>query len=74
MIFLFLIPVFVSLVVGIVFVRLSSAGPAWKLIVVAVFALAFWLQFLSRYATAGLLLQTGLALGLLLWRRVDGSY
>ncbi len=73
MIFLFLIPIFASAITGAVFVVLSPARPGWKWAAVAVFTLAAYLQFYSRHVLAGLLLQIGLALALLVWRRFDAG-
>jgi len=67
---LFWIPFGVSLVLGVVFVFLGDAGPGPKILVVAAFVVAAWLQFFSSYALAGLLLQIALALYLALWRRL----
>ena len=68
---LFLIPVFVSLFLGVAYVRLGSAGPGIKLAGILVFAIAVYLQFSSRFALAGLLIQIALALSLVLRRRMD---
>jgi len=73
MILLFLIPVFVTLVLGLVFVALGSASPAFKLFGIGVFFLAVYLQFFSRFVLAGLLIQIALALSLTLWRRMDAG-
>ena len=70
---LFFIPVLASFALGVVFVVLSDARPWTRILVVIVFALAAYLQFLTRFALAGLVLQVGLALSLLLWRRLDRS-
>jgi hypothetical protein len=70
-IFLTLIPVFVTIVLGPVFVFESSASRGVKLIGASVFALAVYLQFFSRFGLAGMLIQIGLALTLALWRRLD---
>ena len=69
--FLLLIPVFVTLVLGTVFLFLGSANPGFKLACVAVFAVAVYLQFFSRLSLAGLLIQIALALSLAIWRRTD---
>ena len=71
MLFLFLVPVFTSVIVGTVFVVQGAARPRTKWAAFAVFVLAAYLQFFTRHALAGLLLQIGLALTLLLWRRFD---
>jgi hypothetical protein len=71
MVLLFLIPLFVTLVLGLVFVTLGSASPAFKLFGIGVFVLAVYLQFFSRFVLAGLLIQVALAFSLALWRRMD---
>ena len=71
--FLFLVPVFASALLGLVFVLFSDAGPGWKASVVVIFGLAAYLQFFSRHTLAGLLLQIGLALALALWKRFDSG-
>ena len=70
---LFMLPAFASFVLGVVFVVLGDAHPRTKLIVAAAFAAAVYLQFFSRFALVGLLFQVSLALGLLLWRRLDSG-
>jgi len=72
MIFLALIPILVTIVLGPVFLFEGSANRGIKLIGVLVFALAAYLQFFSRFDLAGMLIQVVLALGLALWRRFDG--
>ena len=69
--FLLLIPVFVTLVLGTVFLFLGSANPGFKLACVVVFAVAVDLQFFSRFNLAGLLIQIALALSLAIWRKAD---
>jgi len=68
---LFFIPVFVTLSLGVAFLFFGSAGPAFKLAAVLVFALAVYLQFFSRFDLTGLLIQIALALSLALWRKMD---
>lgn len=71
--FLFLVPVFTSVVFGVVFVVLGDARPRTKWLVLGVFLLAAYLQFFSRFPLTGMLVQVGLALTLLLRRRFDSS-
>ncbi len=66
---LFLVPVFVTLVLGLVFLFLGSASPGFKLTGVVVFAGAVYLQFVSRFSLTGLLIQIALAFSLALWRK-----
>ena len=69
--FLAWIPVGTSLVLGVVFLVSTEGQPLPKIIGIAIFALAVYLQFFSRLTLAGLLLQIALALSLALWRRVS---
>lgn len=73
MIFLSLVPVLATLVFGTVYLTMGAAAPVYKLGGVLIFAAAVYLQFFSRFALAGLLIQVGLALSLALWRRFDAS-
>ena len=70
---LFFIPVFVTLLLGLAFLFFGSVGPAFKLGGIAVFAAAVYLQFFSRFALAGLLIQVALAFSLALWRKMDAE-
>jgi hypothetical protein len=64
------VPATVSLVLGIVYLMMGTAGPVAKCLGAAVFLVAVYLQFFSRWPLAGLLMQIGLALCLELWRRL----
>lgn len=70
---LFLIPVFVTFSLGLAFLFFGSAGPAFKLGGIVAFAAAVYLQFFSRFALTGLLIQVALALSLVLWRKMDSE-
>ncbi len=71
--FLVLMPVVTSLILGIVYVFHGDGPPATKIVGTAVFGAALYLQFFSRHALFGLLLQIALAISLALWRKVDAS-
>ena len=73
MLVLVFIPVFVTIVLGLVFLALGSASPGFKLAGVVVFAVAVYLQFFSRFGLAGLLIQIALAFSLALWRKMDSG-
>lgn len=66
-----LLPAAASLILGIVYVALGEASIARKRTVAVVFLVAVYLQFLTRHAMAGMLLQITLALGLAVWRKTD---
>ena len=70
---LFFIPVFVTLFLGVAFLSFSEASPVFKLAGVAFFAAAVYLQFFSRFALAGMLIQVALALSLALWRKMEAG-
>ena len=62
------VPIATSAILGVVYL-LEDTHPARKILGVLVFLLAVYLQFLSPYFLAGLLLQIALALCLALWRK-----
>lgn len=66
------LPVGTSLVLGVLYVGFGDARGSSKILVMIVFLVAVWLQFSSPYALVGMLLQIGLAVFLLLWRRLQG--
>jgi hypothetical protein len=68
---LLFVPAFTSLVLGAVYLVLGEGRPALKVLGVAVFGAAVYLQFFSRHALAGLLLQIALAFFLALWKRLN---
>ena len=68
---LFYLPVLVSLVLGIGYVAFGESRPAAKVAVIAIFGIAAALQFLTRHALAGMLLQIALALFLAVWRKLS---
>ena len=70
---LFFIPVFVTLFLGVAFLFFSEASPVFKLAGVAFFAAAVYLQFFSRFALEGMLIQVALALSLALWRKMEAG-
>ena len=70
MFWLNLIPVTTSLVLGVVFLYQGEARPLTKILGVAVFAVAVYLQFFSRHALTGLLLQGAIAFCLAVWWRM----
>lgn len=67
---LFVVPPVASLILGITYLVVGRGGPVAKAVGTGVFFGALYLQFGSRYWLAGLLLQTGLALCLVLWKKV----
>ena len=69
--FLAWIPLGTSLVLGAVFLITTDVRRLPKILGIAIFAVAVCLQFFSRFALAGLLLQIALALALALWRRLS---
>lgn len=71
MIFLSWAPVAVSLILGSIYVVTGEGGLTTKLVGTGIFITAVLLQFASAYPLAGLLLQIGLAMCLVLWRRLD---
>ena len=71
--FLMLIPFFVTLVLGCVYLLMGSAGPGFKLTGIVVFGLAVYFQFFSRFALAGMLLQVVLAFSLTLWHKMESG-
>ena len=71
--FLELIPVATSLILGIVYVFYGDGPPAIKIIGTVAFGTALYLQFFSRHALFGLLLQIVLAVALALWQKVDAA-
>jgi len=70
---LFFIPVLVSFSLGVAFLVFGSARPGFKLAGVLVFGTAVYLQFFSRFALVGLLIQVALAVSLALWRKFDAG-
>ena len=70
---LFFIPVFVTLFLGVAFLFFGEASPGFKLAGVVIFAAAVYLQFFSRFALAGMLIQVALAFSLALWRKIDAG-
>lgn len=70
LIFLAWIPVGTSLIFGLIYLVSTEGRPLLKVLGIAVFAVAVYLQFFSRYALAGMLLQIVLALSLALWHRI----
>jgi hypothetical protein len=65
----FWFPAAVSLVLGIVYLIYGEGRSVTKLVGAAVFGVAVYLQFFSRYSLAGLLLQVALGVCLALWLR-----
>ena len=68
-----LVPVFTSLILGVIYLFLGRAGPALKIGGAIVFVAALYLQFFSSHTLVGLLVQVGLALCLAFWQRVSAS-
>ena len=64
------IPVTTTLVLGGVYLYQGEARPAFKVLGIAVFVVAVYLQFFSIHSLIGLLLQVALAFGLAFWWRV----
>ena len=67
--FLLWLPTIVSLILGSIYLFMGEGKPLFKLLCVAVFLVAAYLQFVSRHSLSGLLVQSALALGLVLWHR-----
>ena len=67
------VPAATSLILAIVYLAAGDASPARKLTVTAVFLVAVYLQFFSRHALPGMLLQVAVALGLAVWRKARGA-
>lgn len=63
------VPIFASLVLGILYLSVGGGSALTKIIGAAVFLTATYLQFFSPYMVAGVLLQVSLALTLEMWRR-----
>ena len=68
---LVMVPVGTSVVFGILWLALGESPRGRKVLGVAVFLVAIYLQFFSRFALIGLLLQIVIALVLAGWRRMD---
>ena len=66
-------PAAASLTLGVVYLLLGDARPAFKVVGAFVFLVAVYLQFFSHYVLAGLLLQIALAFYLALWHRMSAS-
>jgi len=64
------IPAATSLVLGVVYLYQGEARPAFKVLGVAIFVAAVYLQFFSMHSLIGMLLQVGLAFGLAFWWRL----
>ncbi len=71
---LMLVPLFVTLVLGPVYLLTGAAGPGFKAAGITLFGLAVYLQFFSRFALAGMLIQVALAFSLALWRRMESGF
>ena len=63
-------PIFASFVLGVVYLWAGDGSPLTKVIGIAVFLTAAYLQFFSPYMVAGVLLQVVLAFTLEMWRRM----
>ena len=57
------IPAATSLVLGVVYLYQGEARPAFKVLGVAIFVAAVYLQFFSMHSLIGMLLRVGLAVG-----------
>jgi hypothetical protein len=64
------VPIFASFVLGAVYLWDGEGRTVTKVIGVAVFVTAAYLQFFSAYLVAGVLLQVALAFTLEMWRRM----
>ena len=67
------VPAGTSLVLGITWLALGESPPGRKWLGVALFLVAVYLQFFSRFSLAGMLLQIAIALTLAVWRKMDGA-
>ena len=65
------VPVATTVVLGLVWLSLGESSPGRKVLGVAVFLIAVYLQFFSRFSLIGMLLQIVLAVALAGWRRMD---
>ena len=68
------VPVGTSVVLGILYLSWGEARPPFKILGTVVFLAAVYLQFFSRHATFGLVLQVAVALSLVLWRKLDSPH
>jgi hypothetical protein len=67
------VPAGTSLILGVVYLFAGDATPSVRGAGTTIFLVALYLQFFSRFALAGLLMQTALALSLAVWSRVNAS-
>jgi hypothetical protein len=67
---LYFVPVVVTAVLGPIWLLTSPARAGIKVVGVALFGVAVYLQFFSRHVLAGLLLQVAIAFSLAMWRKV----
>jgi hypothetical protein len=65
------VPVGTSLVLGVIYLAVGDASSVVKITGTVIFLVAVYLQFFSPYVLVGLLVQTGLALCLEFWRRMN---
>lgn len=65
------VPVLASLVLGVIYLTMGDGSPQIKVAGAAVFALGVYLQFFSGQMLAGVLVLSGLALTLEMWRRMN---
>lgn len=65
------VPVAASLILGVMYLFLGEARPAFKILCPVVFFAALYLQLFSSHSFVGLLLQIGLALCLAMWQRLS---
>ena len=68
-----LVPVTTSLILGLVYLVAGESRPGLKIFVASLILVAVWLQFFSRLALLGLLVQTAVALGLAVWRKANAT-
>ena len=64
------VPIFASFVIGLQYLWAGEGSTPTKVIGVALFLTAAYLQFFSPYMMAGVLLQVALAFTLEIWRRM----
>ncbi len=56
-------------ILGVAYLLFGESRPALKLAGIVIFGAAVYLQFYSRFSTVGLVMQVGVAVCLVLWRK-----
>ncbi|HKQ97632.1 MAG TPA: hypothetical protein VJV75_07150 [Candidatus Polarisedimenticolia bacterium] len=68
-----LIPTSAAFVLGLVYFVTGEGGPRMKGLIVVVFLVAAYLQFMTQYSLVGMLLQVTLALALAIWWKLENA-